>query len=59
MFVNLIVVTMSEPNQPESPIISKHLGNNKIYLLCVHGLRKSRCKECGGSELCEHGLRKS
>jgi hypothetical protein len=23
---------------------------------CPHGKRKCRCKECGGSSLCEHGM---
>lgn len=26
---------------------------------CKHNIRKSRCKECGGSELCEHDKRRS
>jgi len=26
---------------------------------CPHGKRKSRCKECGGSELCIHKKQKS
>jgi hypothetical protein len=26
---------------------------------CEHGKRKSRCNDCGGSEICEHGKQKS
>ncbi len=26
---------------------------------CEHGIRKSRCKDCGGSEICEHNRIKS
>ena len=26
---------------------------------CLHGKRKSRCKDCGGGSICEHGKRKS
>ncbi len=25
---------------------------------CIHGIRKERCKECGGSEICIHNKRK-
>ena len=46
-------------NLTEIPI-SKHLGNKRIHLLCIpHGKRKSRCKECGGNEICEHDKRKN
>ena len=24
---------------------------------CIHGKQKYRCKECGGSAICEHGKR--
>lgn len=27
--------------------------------LCIHGRRRSQCKECGGSCICEHGRRRS
>ena len=31
------------------------MGNKK----CVHGRRRSYCKECGGASICEHGRRRS
>ena len=30
-----------------------------IYKKCEHDKRKSRCRECGGSEVCKHNKRKS
>jgi len=32
----------------------KTYENNRKKAYCKHGKRKSRCKECGGSELCIH-----
>ena len=28
-------------------------------MVCEHGRRRTRCKECGGGSLCEHGRRRS
>jgi len=36
--------------------------HNKIYRLkhqmCIHNLYKYFCKECGGSQICEHNIKK-
>ena len=29
----------------------------KYHYYCIHKRQKSRCKECGGSQICEHGKR--
>jgi hypothetical protein len=39
----------------EDVLLCKIIKNNK----CEHGIRKSRCLDCGGSEMCEHNKRKS
>jgi|LakMenEpi03Aug12_release.lakeMendotaPanAssembly.Ray.scaffolds.fasta_scaffold375266_1 hypothetical protein len=35
----------------------KECRNKKIS--CIHNKQKSRCKECGGSQICEHNKQKS
>ena len=42
---------MSEVNPPEIQINDKH---RKPEIKCPHGKRKRRCKDCGGSGICEH-----
>ena len=34
--------------------------NSEYYLknLCTHGIKKTRCVECDGREMCEHERRK-
>ena len=33
----------------------KYRSNCKVCSACPHGRQRSKCKECGGSGICEHG----
>ena len=33
----------------------KYRSKCKVCSACPHGKRRNRCKECGGSQICEHG----
>ena len=54
-------------NQPQTPpipephtnIIDDKTKTNKYYYYCIHGRQKSRCKECGGSQICKHKRNKA
>ena len=37
----------------------KYRSQCKVCSACPHGKWRSRCKECGGSQVCEHGRRRS
>ena len=37
----------------------KYRSQCKVCSACPHGKRRSKCKECGGSQICVHGRRRS
>ena len=50
-------------NEGENPLYcGTHRSSGMVNVKtkkCEHGIRKSRCKQCGGSSICEHGKQKS
>ena len=48
----------SDPSSKDSHQTTKQAGRSKVSK-CVHGRRKSRCRDCGGGSICEHGREKS
>ena len=61
-------INISEQNQNQENIYNTEKNEFEYILLCKpiiigkkceHGKRKSRCIECGGSEICNHNKRRS
>lgn len=46
-----------QPNIPKGKYCETH--RSKPHKKCTHGKLKSRCKDCGGSQICKHNKRKS
>ena len=38
---------------------AKYRSRCKVCSACPHGKRRTRCKECGGSQICVHGRERS
>ena len=51
-----IVYDLININSPPAEATEKHIKNTKLNEIkkCPHEKRKSRCKDCGGSEICTH-----
>ena len=47
------------PDTPAAGLSAAATHQRGKGALCEHNRRKSRCKECGGSEICEHQRLKS
>ena len=47
VYVCLVAVTMSKRNQLDDPQQNNY--KKRAIVLCEHGVRKARCKPCGGA----------